>query len=300
MTTAEFAQVNLFEPLGITDFIWEADPQGYNDGWAGLYLYPHDVAKLGYLMMHQGYWDGEQIISSEWVVEATQLQNKTGRGDDYGYGWWVPPPTQFREFAAEGRGGQYIRVLPDLNLIVVTTGGGFEWNEIVPFLVPAMVDLENPLPANPAGVQKLEAVLEASVEPPVPQAVSPLPETAYNISGQTYTFEPNPLDIKTVRLSFDDSTEGRLVVTFYNQPDQDLQIGLDGVYRFYPIGEHDLLMGLRGTWIDSQTFLFEYDSVANREAFALKMYFTGDSVIITAKERTNEAAFTVEGTRQDP
>ena len=58
MTALEFAQVNLFEPLGIQDVIWDLDPQGYNDGWAGLYLHPRDVAKLGYLMLHHGQWEG--------------------------------------------------------------------------------------------------------------------------------------------------------------------------------------------------------------------------------------------------
>jgi CubicO group peptidase (beta-lactamase class C family) len=149
MTTSEFARVHLFEPLGITDFLWEADPQGYNDGWAGLYLHPRDLAKIGFLMLHQGQWDGKQIVSSGWVEQATQLQKKTGQGDNYGYGWWVPPPTQFVEFAAEGRGGQYIRVLPQLNMVIVTTGGGFEWNDITPLLAPAMVDITEPLPANP-------------------------------------------------------------------------------------------------------------------------------------------------------
>jgi CubicO group peptidase (beta-lactamase class C family) len=155
MKASEFARVNLFEPLGITDVICETDPQGYSDGWARLYLHPRDMAKIGYLMLHQGRWEGKQIVSSKWVEEATRLQKKTGRGDNYGYGWWVPPPTQFIEFAAEGRGGQYIRVLPELNLIVVTTGRGFGWNDIVPLLVPAIVDMTEPLSPNPKAVEQL-------------------------------------------------------------------------------------------------------------------------------------------------
>lgn len=299
MRTAEFARLNLFEPLGITDVIWEQDPQGYNDGWAGLYLHPHDMAKIGYLMLHQGQWDGKQIVSSEWVVQATKLQKKTGQGDNYGYGWWVPPPTQFVEFAAEGRGGQYIRVLPELNLIVVTTGSGFEWNDIVPFLVPAMVDLTEPLPANPTGVDQLNATLAAVMQPPSPQTPRPLPETAHAISGQTYAFEFSPLDLKTIRWEFDGSSEARLIATFYNQPDQDLLVGLDGIYRIYPVGEHNLLLGMRGSWIDSQTFLFEYDSIANGEAHTLKLHFDGDHVTIDAKEHTHQAILTVEGNLQN-
>jgi CubicO group peptidase (beta-lactamase class C family) len=295
MTTAEFARVNLFEPLGITDFIWEADPQGYNDGWAGLYLYPRDLAKIGYLMLHQGQWEDMQIVSPDWVAEATKFQKKTGMGDNYGYGWWIPPATQFVEFAAEGRGGQYIRVLPELNLIVVTTGGGFEWNDITPMLVPAMVNPGEALTANPAGMEQLEAALSAILQSPTPQAVHSLPATAYSISGKTYAFEFSPLDLKTIRWEFDDSAEAKLFVTFYNQPDRELLIGLDGVYRMYPIGEHGLLMGMRGSWIDSQTFLFEYDTIANHDAYTLELHFDGDSVTINAKERTHEAILTIEG-----
>ena len=299
MTAAEFARINLFEPLGITDVIWETDPQGYSDGWAGLYLHPRDVAKIGYLMLHQGQWDGKQIISSRWVEEATKLQSKTGRGDNYGYGWWVPPPTQFVEFAAEGRGGQYIRVLPELNLIVVTTGSGFEWNDIVPLIVPAMVDIAEPLPANPAGVEQLGIALKAILQPPSPQTPQPLPNTARAISGQTYAFEFSPLDLKTIRWEFDGSEEARLFATFYNQPDRDLRVGMDGVYRFYPIGEHNLLLGMRGSWIDAQTFLFEYDAVANGEAYGLEIRFDGDQVIVNAKERTHEAVVSIVGNVQN-
>jgi hypothetical protein len=238
MKTAEFARLYLFEPIGITDFLWEEDPQGYNDGWAGLYLHPRDLAKIGYLMLHQGQWEGKQIVTSEWVTEATQLQKKTGRGDDYGYGWWVPPPTQFVEFAAEGRGGQYIRVLPELSLVIVTTGGGFEWNEIVPMLVPAMVGSEA-LPINPVGMEQLDIALTAILQAPPPQAVPPIPELAFSISGRTYAFEFSPLDLKTICWEFDGSTEARLNATFYNQPDRELRVDLDGVYRMYPIGEVD-------------------------------------------------------------
>lgn len=299
MTTAEFARHNLFEPLGITDFLWESDPQGYTDGWAGLYLHPRDLAKIGYLMLHQGQWEDMQIVSPDWVTEATRLQKKTGQGDDYGYGWWVPPPTQFVEFAAEGRGGQYIRVVPQLNMIIVTTGGGFAWNDITPFLVPALVDIAEPIPANPSGMEGLDAALTAILQPPPPQAVPPLPKTAYDISGRTYAFEFSPLDIKTIRWEFDDSAKARLFATFYNQPDRELLVGLDGVYRMFPVGEHDFPMGLRGHWIDPQTFLFEYDTITNQDAYALELHFDGDTVTINARERTHEALMTLEGKVQE-
>jgi CubicO group peptidase (beta-lactamase class C family) len=299
MQTAEFARRYLFEPLGTTDFLWEEDPNGYSDGWAGLYLYPHDIAKIGFLMLHQGKWEDKQIVSPEWVREATRLQKKTGQGDNYGYGWWVPPATQFVEFAAEGRGGQYIRVLPELNMVIVTTGGGFDWNEITPLLIPAMINTAEPIPANPTAEEQLHTALAAIQQPPSPQAVPPLPGTAYEISGKTYAFEFSPLDLKTIRWEFNGTQEAKLFATFYNQPDRELLIGMDGVYRLYPIGEHDLPMGLRCSWTGPQTLLFEYDTIANRDAYKLELSFDGDSVVIQAKERTHSAGITVEGRIQN-
>lgn len=295
MKTAEFARLYLFEPLGITDFLWEEDPNGYSDGWAGLYLHPRDLAKIGFLMLHQGKWENKQIVSPEWVKEATSLQKKTGRGDNYGYGWWIPPADQFVEFAAEGRGGQYIRVIPQLNMVIVTTGGGFEWNEITPLLIPAMINMSEPIPANQTAVEQLNTAVESILQSPPPQAVPPLPETAYEISGKTYAFEFSPLDLKTIRWEFTEAPEARLFATFYNQPDRELLIGMDGVYRIYPIGEHELPMGLRCSWIGPQTLLFEYDTIANREAYTLELNFQGDIVTIQAKERTHSEGLTIEG-----
>ena len=162
-----------------------------------------------------------------------------------------------------------------------------------------MVDIAEPLPANPAGVEQLGIALKAILQPPSPQTPQPLPNTARAISGQTYAFEFSPLDLKTIRWEFDGSEEARLFATFYNQPDRDLRVGMDGVYRFYPIGEHNLLLGMRGSWIDAQTFLFEYDAVANGEAYGLEIRFDGDQVIVNAKERTHEAVVSIVGNVQN-
>lgn len=299
MQAAEFARLYLFEPLGITDFLWEADPDGYSDGWAGLYMHPRDLAKIGYLMLHQGRWGDQQIVSPDWVGDATRFQKKTGQGDNYGYGWWVPPSDQYVEFAAEGRGGQYIRVIPQLNMVIVTTGGGFEWNEITPLLIPAMVNMVEPIPANQAAVERLHTALAAIQQPPAPQVVPPLPEAAYEISGKTYAFEFSPLDLKTIRWEFNKAQEATLFATFYNQPDRELHIGMDGVFRMYPIGEHDLPMGLRCKWTGPQTLLFEYDTIANHDAYTLELIFQGDTVTIRAKERTRTGDFVIEG-KQTP
>jgi len=91
MTAAEYAEANLFEPLGITNFYWPADATGYTRGWGDLALHPHDAAKIGFLFLHQGQWESSQVVSREWVKTATDAHISTGRDEDeyYGYGWWV-------------------------------------------------------------------------------------------------------------------------------------------------------------------------------------------------------------------
>ena len=76
MTALEFARQNLFEPLGIQEVIWDVDPQGYTRGWGDLHLTAGDAAKIGYLWLHQGMWDGKQIVPTEWVEQAPH--SKTG------------------------------------------------------------------------------------------------------------------------------------------------------------------------------------------------------------------------------
>jgi CubicO group peptidase (beta-lactamase class C family) len=294
-TTAEdFAQKNLFGPLGIEDEIWDIDPQGYNDGWAGLYMHPADMAKIGYLWLHGGEWDGKQIVSRTWVEQSVKRQSITGLGDDYGYGWWVMPD-ETGEYSAEGRSGQYIRVLPEVNAVIVTTGGGIEWDQIVPYIQAAVIDLSQPAPANPTGVAHLEAAIRAVAAPPDPQPVGALPPMAGEISGKVFRLGDNPSDLKTVRLDFDDTAEATLTVSFYHQEEKTYRIGLDGVYRLFPGDDYGLPAGMRGTWIDGQTFRLEYDTMANRDAYIYEMTFTPQTVALHVTERARTGVTTFDG-----
>src|SRR5512137_1130538 len=159
MTALEFARLNLFGPLGIQNVIWPTDAQGFNHGWGDIRLHPHDTARIGLLWLHHGQWQGRRIVSREWVDNSVRTQIRTGRDDDYGYGWWITGDKG--EFAAIGRGGQRIQVWPDLDAILVMTGGGVDIDDIEPLISPALVDRYRPLPANPAAVARLKEALAA-------------------------------------------------------------------------------------------------------------------------------------------
>jgi len=123
VTALEFANKYLFQPLGIPLPPWEADPQGNSVGGDGLALRPREMAKIGYLYLHQGLWDGQQLIPAEWVRTATQKHVAADiLNDDYGYLWWVTTVDGHAAYYAAGFGGQFIYVIPDLDLVVVMTG----------------------------------------------------------------------------------------------------------------------------------------------------------------------------------
>jgi CubicO group peptidase (beta-lactamase class C family) len=115
----DFADQFLFKPLGITDYQWDVNRDGTPIGGWGLQLTPRDMAKLGYLYLHNGQWDGQQIVSAKWVEDATRLHTATDGPLGYGYQWWTYP--SLRAYTALGLGGQTVFVVPELDLIVVTT-----------------------------------------------------------------------------------------------------------------------------------------------------------------------------------
>jgi CubicO group peptidase (beta-lactamase class C family) len=300
MTALGFARQNLFEPLGISEVIWPADPQGFNHGWGDLYLHPRDAAKLGYLWLNKGVWEGRQIVAREWVENSVKVQIKTGMDDNYGYGWWTMSGDGEGEYAAIGRGGQRIHVMPDLNIIVVTTGGGFKIDEVWPYLEPTLVDTSKPLPANPSGVEQLNDAIAAVAQAPAPKPVAALPAMAKEISGKTYALDANPLMLKTLRLDFNDSAEAILYITFTdNRPSPPQQVGLDGVYRLVP-GSYNLPQGMRGFWADAQTFVFEYDTIAVNDHINFRLIFQDDQVVMKGLETDHELGVTIEGQLQNP
>lgn len=294
-TTLDFARKNLFEPLDIHDVIWPVDPQGINHGWGDLYLYPKDAAKIGLLWLQGGNWNGQQIVSREWVEQSSHSQIKTSPswGDDYGYGWWVMTHDAIPQYAASGRGGQRIAVFPTLDAIAVTTGGGLDPGQVLDLVGAALTD--TPLPENADGTTKLRAEIETLSEPPPPIVPKALPSIARTVSGKTYRLEPNLLAMRTIRLDFGGPTEAHVSMTFTDgQPPRSGAIGLDGIYRISQ-GENGLPAGIRGSWVDAETFGAEYDAIANLDAFDLKMRFTANKITIEAKERTYESGVTLTG-----
>jgi CubicO group peptidase (beta-lactamase class C family) len=124
----EYAAEHLFAPLGIEHYYWKRSPSGLIDTEGGLYLRPHDLAKIAYLFLKNGVWDGKQIVSADWVKASVTPSVNVGTGGvKYGLKWWLFPygeDSARLAWAGSGFGGQMPIIIPEYDLVVVFTG----WN----------------------------------------------------------------------------------------------------------------------------------------------------------------------------
>ncbi len=133
-----FSEQYLFEPLGIKPPVWEKYPSGVIDGAGGVKITPRDMGKIGLTFLNDGVWNGAQVISKGWVEKSATTYPGNERikvpGTDsgrngYAYTWWTKEYSHSGEkinmFYAGGWGGQVIMVFPELNTVVVFTGGNY-------------------------------------------------------------------------------------------------------------------------------------------------------------------------------
>jgi CubicO group peptidase (beta-lactamase class C family) len=125
----EFARETLFEPLGIAGFEW-GRVRGDSDAGGGLRLRPRDMAKIGQLVLAGGRWKDRQIVSKTWIESSTAPKLNATDGQSYGYLWWLGRASlhgrEVHWVGALGRGGQSIRIVPELDLVVAVTAGYYQ------------------------------------------------------------------------------------------------------------------------------------------------------------------------------
>lgn len=129
----EFARHNLFDLIGITSEAWFRSPfDGLPHCGGGLNLTATDFARIGYLVLRRGRWGSSQVVSESWIDESTTAYSHgppvffSNYGASYGYFWWLFPISGRGDgtevIAASGSGGQWLFVVPRLDLVVVVIG----------------------------------------------------------------------------------------------------------------------------------------------------------------------------------
>lgn len=143
----EYLRDRLWAPLGVNDPPWESSPGGLNLGASGIRLTTEELLKLGMLYLQKGRWGSDQIVSEDWVAEATALQVSNGSDPDddwsQGYGFQVWR-SRHQSYRFDGKYGQFAFVLPEYDAVVAMTAGTSD-NRAVPdllweHLLPAFAD----------------------------------------------------------------------------------------------------------------------------------------------------------------
>jgi CubicO group peptidase (beta-lactamase class C family) len=316
MTPLAFANKNLFEPLGISDVKWLTDPQGINNGSGLMYLTSRDMAKIGYLYLNNGLWNGRQIVPKEYVLASTKhlfdvYRSQSGWG--YGYGWYVAPDGSY---FAEGYYGQVIDVKPEQDIVAIFTGGtaeDFSSNEeglIDQLIIPA-VKSPGALPENPASTALLNDQITA-LEKPAPGPILPFPKIAQTISGKKYLLE----DGEAFTLTF----TGDQATLDWSFKDQSVQfpIGIGNSFSTTPFDQTGMtsvlgateqrlgqvFLALRGSWTGDDTFELTMQGLDSIRRHTATLTFAGDKVkvntIQTEPVDNGNAPVSLQGQVQSP
>jgi CubicO group peptidase (beta-lactamase class C family) len=125
----DFADKSLFQPLGIKKVIWYTDKNGMNLGCGSSLWQSQDLLKIGQLYLNKGKWNGIEIIPQEYVKQSGKTKisgDFYGVPVTYGYLWFTDTISDKNVFLARGYGGQYLMVIPDLDMTILCTS---DWHQ---------------------------------------------------------------------------------------------------------------------------------------------------------------------------
>lgn len=282
-TALEYANERLFHPLGIDDAGWSAY-QGVNNGGSELFLRPREMAKVGYLMLNEGRWGGEKILPAQWIEASIQQYIETDvefLEEEYGYQWYTKHFAGHKVHSAEGLGGNFTFVVPDLDLVVVFAGGLMGRDMVVPYrfleetMIPAVVS-DTQLPPNSDWTKTLDTVTAG-----LPATAQELPELAQQVSGSTFEAMDgdNVLGIEQLSITFPEDAEALMRIV-YSGTGVDADWGMDIVFRRDDLSEEEqeleVSIGLDGRF---RTVMVDHDEIG-KVPFSAKGHWEDDRTLV--------------------
>lgn len=196
LSVSDYLRPRLFEPLGITDFTWQHDPEGVSSGGNGISMTPGDLLKFGSLYLHDGVWEGRRVLPEGWAAQAgtPHAQNDTG---GYGYQFWCFPDDVY---SASGIFGQECMIFPRADAVVCITGamGDGSYHDLPELMHRAFSDAFSD-PAGPDSQDEDTDWLDdwsarARIARPLAAARS------HEIGASYYEFEPNDRSLQSMTL----------------------------------------------------------------------------------------------------
>ncbi|MBN2571811.1 MAG: serine hydrolase [Ignavibacteriales bacterium] len=264
MSCHEFAKKYLFEPMGIRESYWIQNKKGVNQAWGDLYLSTSDLSKIGSLIIHNGRWEGIQIVSENWLSKLTP-QYAINDEEQYGLGWWFENE-QPDKIEAIGRGRQRLVIYKKLKLVIVMTGGGFDSGEIDNFVLNSIAEYKKDS-NNSADLR----ILHNQFSQPINLTTNTDDLIKYKtIDNQKYYFADNEFDL--VSLSF--KLKNQIPYIFLKLEDgstEEQEIGFNNQFAFGKERFMQLPIAVRGEWINEHTLKVEYNELCRINRYYLHL-----------------------------
>ncbi len=215
VTIFDYLMPRIFKPLGIRGIDWDLNPQGINLGMIGLRLRTEDLAKFGQLLLNNGIWENKRLLSKEWIAEATAFHIKNSDdpeekrvlndwGQGYAYQMWRGRNNTVR---LDGRGGQFVVLIPDKDAIVVFTANVSntqkQLNLMHDYLISA-IKSDKPLHPAPELNKEIQEQTAALALQPGFEASS-VSDIEAKITGSEFILRDNDYNIESVYFSFKNS-----------------------------------------------------------------------------------------------
>lgn len=291
-TLSEFLKPRFFDKLEIDGNDWETSPQGLNTAGYGLRVKTDDVAKLGQFYVQNGTWKGEELLSADWVAEASKKHTESQEGDGdwsqgYGYQFWrcKPEPGFYR---GDGAFGQYCIIIPQYDMVIAVTSESWDmgksmqviWDTVLPAVKPEA------LPENEDTQKELaELCKNLSIEPPAWHSTSP---NAAQFNGKLYAAESNEYGIKSMK--FDIANDQGEVIFDTNDGENKLLFGMESwltndarAVNNFPIPGRIHVpsrIAATATWVDDNTLQINRKFVEAIHGDTLTCGFEGDKITI--------------------
>lgn len=306
----EYLEPRLFAPLGIEKHLWGVSPEGVNLGDGGLSVRTEDFAKFGLLYLQGGQWNGQQVLSEQWVADASSAAVSTGNNDGnwnfgYGYQFWRSRVG----YRADGSLGQYAFVLPELDMVLAITSGtdnSMGTNNLMNLVfanLPAVQD--TPLAEDAAAQQVLRERL-AALSLPIPEGAGSS-ALAAQVSGRRYGTAGNPQGISA--LSFDLEASPPTITIEDADGTHPISVGVGSWIRGRTgfkkrINElfdtHEQGVAARGAWSSEDTFVARLVFTETPYTAIARFRFAGEQVTLDVSYNVRWGSLTeapVVGTR---
>ncbi len=209
-TVEDYLRPRLFEPLGITQPVWNTNFQGISLGGYGLNVRTEDIARFGQLYLQKGEWQGKQLLSRDWVEMATSKQVSNGSNpksdweQGYGFQFWRCRNGAYR---GDGAFGQYCLVMPEQDAVIAITSGVKDMQGVLNLIWDKLLPAMKPGPLAPSADRDalMKKLSSLQVRPAAGSATSPL---AAKFFGRTFNFPTNDQKLEAITITPDQSGLG--------------------------------------------------------------------------------------------